>query len=178
MEPQLLVLDLDETLFFAALSPRRSPPDFELAGYSVYRRPYLDEFLDFAFEHFAVAVWSSATTPYVEVAVREVFARAADLRFVWSIERCTRRFNGELHEEYWVKDLKKLKRQGYSLERVIVVDDSPEKYERHYGNLVPVRPFMGDPADTELRDLKQYLGGLRFKDDVRKLEKRNWRELH
>ncbi|HZN33594.1 MAG TPA: HAD family hydrolase [Pirellulaceae bacterium] len=175
MARQLLILDLDETLFYAALSPRGRPPDFELAGYSVYRRPFLQEFLDFAFENFAVAVWSSATEPYVRAAAREVIARSADLQFIWSMERCTRRFNGETREEYWVKDLKKLKRLGFSLDRVLVMDDSPEKHERNYGNLVPVRPFFGDQADTELRDITPFLDRLQRCEDVRKIEKRNWR---
>ena len=138
-------------------------------------RPHLAEFLDFAFANFAVGVWSSATESYVAVAVREVIGRAAALRFVWSVERCTRRFDGERHEEYWVKDLKKLRRLGYSLDRILFVDDSPEKLERNFGNLVPVQPFFGDAADSELRDLVPFLDRLRGCSNVRNIEKRNWR---
>lgn len=33
----------------------------------------------------------------------------------------------ERQEAYWVKDLRKVKRRGEDLRRVLVVDDSPEK---------------------------------------------------
>lgn len=36
---------------------------------------------------------------------------------------------------YRVKDLKTIRRVGYELERVIVVDDTAKKHERNYGNL-------------------------------------------
>ena len=175
MQKPLLILDLDETLLYAAISPRDHPPDFLLAEYSVYRRPHLDEFLSFALANFSVAVWSSATQPYVQAAVQRVFPSNAELCFAWSCERCTRRFNGELHEEYWVKDLKKLKRLGYSLDRILVVDDSPEKYERNYGNLIHVRPFFGDRSDMELRDLIPFLDRIRGTENLRAIEKRHWR---
>ena len=71
--------------------------------------------------------------------------------------------------------LKKLKRAGYSLESVLVIDDSPEKHVRNYGNLIRVRPFVGDANDSELRHLLPFLNWIRFRDDVRQIEKRNWR---
>lgn len=43
-----------------------------------------------------------------------------------------------------MKDLRKVRRLGWALEHVLVVDDTPRKYERSYGNLVAVAPFEGD----------------------------------
>jgi carboxy-terminal domain RNA polymerase II polypeptide A small phosphatase len=59
--------------------------------------------------------------------------------------------------------------------RVLVVDDSPEKHTRNYGNLVQVSPFMGDPRDDELPHLAAYLTQLAPLADVRGIEKRQWR---
>lgn len=58
---------------------------------------------------------------------------------------------------YRVKDLKTIRRVGYELERVIVVDDTAKKHERNYGNLVRVRPFEGQLDDDELLYLATYL---------------------
>ena len=57
----------------------------------------------------------------------------------------------------------------------MVVDDSPEKHTRNYGNLVQVTPFMRDPNDGELPHLATYLAQLAALPDVRKVEKRQWR---
>jgi carboxy-terminal domain RNA polymerase II polypeptide A small phosphatase len=56
-----------------------------------------------------------------------------------------------------------------------MVDDSPEKHTRNYGNLVRVAPFTGDPADTELASLARYLRQLATQPNVRCIEKRGWR---
>jgi len=72
--------------------------------------------------------------------------------------------------------LKKVRRAGFELERVLVVDDSPEKLERNYGNIVVVSEFIGDPADRELLELADYLSELADEGDFRRIEKRAWRK--
>jgi len=88
------------------------------------------------------------------------------------------RFDHDRQEYVWRKDLSKIKRLGYALERVLVVDDSPEKLAKHYGNLVRVRPFEGAPEDRELDALGDYLLVLSGSDNVRRIEKRGWRDMH
>jgi len=61
---------------------------------------------------------------------------------------------------------------------VLVVDDSPEKHTRNYGNLVRVSPFLGDADDDELPRLAAYLSSIRAESDVRTLEKRSWRHTN
>lgn len=75
---------------------------------------------------------------------------------------------------YWVKDLEKLKRPGFALERVLFVDDTPSKLDRNYGNLVGVGPFHGDPQDRVLVRLDAFLATLIDVGDVRRVEKRGW----
>ena len=58
-----------------------------------------------------------------------------------------------------------------------MLDDSPEKLARHYGNHIRVRAFTGDAKDTELRDLLPFLNGLRSVENVRTVEKRHWRQF-
>lgn len=83
--------------------------------------------------------------------------------------------NGETMETVYIKDLKKVKRLGYSLERILFVDDTPGKMARNYGNAIYVTPFEGNDRDGELPRLLMYLHSLEKEADFRKLEKRGWR---
>lgn len=170
----LLILDLDETLVYATEKELGSPPDFRIAHYSVYRRPHLSAFLDYCFTEFDVAVWTSASRTYASEVITQVFG-GRELRFFWSGERCIQRRDFNTHETYTVKDLRKVRRLGFSLEQVLMVDDSPEKLERHYGNHIRIAPFEGDVSDAELPSLAEYLRSIRDQPNYRTIEKRHWR---
>ncbi len=177
MPRTLLILDLDETLAYATDEggPEAGLPDFRVANFAVYRRPFLTEFLRTVSAWYDLAVWSSAGQTYVASIVGRLFPDPASLQFVWSCERCTRRLDPENQEFVWLKDLKKVRRAGYALERVLMIDDTPAKLGRHYGNHIRVRPFEGQRDDTELRDLLPFLERLRNIENVRRVEKRHWR---
>jgi RNA polymerase II subunit A small phosphatase-like protein len=172
----LLILDIDETLVHAAETPLERQPDFESGPYHVYVRPGLESFLTACNELFELAVWTSATAPYAGQVVSRAFPPNIHLSFLWARERCTLRVHPETREEFWLKDLSKVKRKGYDLDHVLVVDDSPEKLARNYGNLVAIAPYLGSPHDAELDRLGDYLRGLAFTDNVRAIEKRYWRK--
>ncbi|MES2793833.1 MAG: HAD family hydrolase [Planctomycetota bacterium] len=171
----LLILDLDETLIFATSKPLPSQCDFTVGPYHVYKRPFVDHFLSTVQPVFDLAIWSSASADYVATIVDSIVPTDIRLAFQWSRSRCTQRYQPELQESYWVKDLKKVQRLGYDLRRVLVVDDSSEKVERNYGNAIYVKPFEGDSTDQELRRLGTYLVGLANRTNFRTVEKRNWR---
>jgi Dullard-like phosphatase family protein len=174
----LLVLDLDETLIFATETALSMEPDFDIGEYVVYKRPYLDTFLDFCRETFEVAVWTASTKPYAEAITPLIFEPEYPLVFIWARRKCIQRFNPERHEVEFIKDLRKVKKQGHSLEQIIAIDDSPEKYAKNYGNLVRVSPFIGDQKDEELLYLMDYLLELKDVEDVRGIEKRNWQSSY
>jgi TFIIF-interacting CTD phosphatase-like protein len=173
----LLVLDLDETLIHAADAPLENPPDFTTAGYFVYQRPHLREFLGYCFESFAVAVWTSASARYADANLTRILSEQERERlvFVYTARQCNLRFEAETQTYYPRKPLKKLKRFGWPKERILAIDDSPEKWELSYGNLIRVRPFEGDPDDDELQKLTGYLDMLKDGENVRTIEKRGWR---
>ena len=171
----LLILDIDETLVFAAERPLSHPHDFLVGPYHVYKRPHVDRFLETVAERFDLAVWTSSGEDYAGRVLEHLFTDIAMLKFVWTRQRCTRRFDHETHAEYWLKDLKKVVRLGYPLKRILVIDDSPEKLERQYGNHIRVSPFVGDPADCELDQLIPFLDYTTAIENVRLVEKRGWR---
>jgi RNA polymerase II subunit A small phosphatase-like protein len=172
----LLILDIDETLLFASRSGLGRAPDFSAGEYHIYTRPHLERFIAFAMERFRVAVWSQSTSVYVRTIVENIFDDPARLVFAWGGERCTFVTNPAMRQYYWVKDLRKVRRLGYDLRRVIFIDDTARKLERSYGNLVRVQPFTGDAEDDELLHLIRYLDLLDREENIRVVEKRRWRE--
>lgn len=70
-----------------------------------------------------------------------------------------------------------MKKQGFDLKRVLMIDDSPEKLSQHYGNLMHVRPFEGDMSDTELIDIIPFLEWIADQPNFRSIEKRGWRKF-
>lgn len=124
------------------------PCDFEAASYPIYLRPDLLPFLDLD-----------------------------RLAFLWARERCTQRRDFETGGFEWLQALKKVRRRfGVRLEQVLMVNDTPRKLCRHYGNLIPVIPYEGSKADVlELALLPVFLDTLRARDSVRTIEKRGRR---
>jgi len=169
----LLILDLDETLIFSTRTELSRAPDFVCEPYLVYKRPFVQEFLAAVAQCYLLAVWTSSTDDYAACIVSELFGGMC-LEFVWCRDRCTRRFDVEMQERYWLKNLKKLKRAGYDLERVLFVDNSAQALERNLGNLVLVPDFEGDPADRVLERLARYLADLSREPRFRGIDKRGW----
>lgn len=176
MPGKLLILDLDETLVYAADEPLDRPADFGVGTYHVYRRPFLAEFLATVSQWYTLAVWTSAGTAYGSGIVQAIFPPTLALAFVWYGPRCTMRLDLETRDYYHIKNLRKVKREGYALEHVVMLDDSSEKLERNYGNHLRLNAFFGDRADTELRDVLPFLNYLRTVENVRAIEKRTWRD--
>lgn len=181
----LLILDLDETLIHAAERPLDRPADFIVYDYHVYRRPHLDAFLAECARHFELAVWSSASDDYVRAVVARIFPDPAALHFVWGRSKATLRRMSPYDDGYmldpwdhlhYVKPLTKVRRAGWRLDRVLIVDDTPEKCVRNYGNAIYPRPYEGEPDDAELQHLARYLTTLKDEANVRTIEKRRWRE--
>jgi len=176
---KLLILDLDETLIYAAPNPlAHRPADFRLDNYHVYKRPGVDAFLETCQAWFTIAIWTSASPAYADACVAALLGETArgDLAFVWASDRCTRRFDGETGVFYFRKELAKARRAtGYRRAAIIAVDDTPQKWETARGNLARVAPFTGDANDSELPKLLADLNHLRFAEDVRQREKRGGR---
>jgi len=170
----LLILDLDETLIYASEKQLDRESEHRVGPYSVYERPFLREFLGEVAERFQLAVWSSSSPAYAGAIVQLIFPPEIELKFVWGRDRCVQKYDGEWQTTYYVKDLRKVERLGYDLQRLLIVDDTPHKCERNYGNAVYVPEFIGDRDDTVLRLLGPYLITLSGVTNIRTIEKRNW----
>jgi RNA polymerase II subunit A small phosphatase-like protein len=99
-----------------------------LGSFHVYKRPHLNEFLQFAANEFDVGVWTSAGAEYANGIVEAIFTNAAPL-FLYSSEHCTLCRDLSTGKYVAMKRLSKLKSKGYKLDHIIAVDDSPEKHK-------------------------------------------------
>lgn len=175
MDRPLLILDLDETLIHGSERPLAAKHDFRCVSFYIYERPFVREFIEACARLYKLAVWTSSSGDYAQCIRSAVFGERP-LEFLWARDRCTRRFDAEAQEHYWAKDLKKVRRAGYDLGRVLVVDDTAKKLERNHSNIVVVSEFEGDPNDRELLALAEYLRELERENDFRRVEKRGWRK--
>ncbi len=172
----LLILDIDETLVYATDDVIDSF-DFKVGPYHVRKRPHVDLFLETVRSWYDLAVWTSASSRYAATLVPKLFG-GANLRFVWSGERCVRRMDRNGDSLIGIKDLNKVKRAyKLNLDRVVMVDDTPEKLSRHYGNHIRVQEWTGDSNDEELAQLLPFLDWLREQSNFRTIEKRGWRSF-
>lgn len=188
MEKILLILDLDETLIHAISQKPDRKYDFQWEHYFVYKRPFLREFLRKCAKDFKLAIWSSAGELYVQEIVKRIIPEEVNLVFVWAQNKCTYAMNlhrilpedgryADYSEYIYYKKLKKVRKLGYSLERMLIVDDSPEKVMYNYGNAIYITPFEGASEDKELQHLSKYLDQLKNVQNVRNIEKRGWKHL-
>jgi len=173
----LLILDLDETLIYADKSKLDIVERTYLDPYYVYERPQLQYFLKEINEHFDIAIWSSADDSYVQAIVKEIVPPDIPLKFVWGRSKCSMKCN-VYGEYYYEKRLDKLKRKGYALEHILIVDDTHEKSRTNYGNAIHIKAYEGNEGDNELQLLKRYLLDLKNAENVREIEKRGWREAY
>lgn len=180
MKDKLLILDLDETLIHSRTIGSEHEHDFRCSNYYVYKRPNIDQFLDFIALHFEVGIWTSANSEYAKCIISNIFPADYKLNFIWSRERCTIRYihpseSIDMDPHIYIKDLQKIKKQGYDLAKVLFVDDSSKQLQRNYGNLIHINRFSWEENDDELELLEAYLMTLlNEQDDIRKVEKRGW----
>jgi carboxy-terminal domain RNA polymerase II polypeptide A small phosphatase len=172
---KLLILDLDETLIHASETELGFEADLKLDKYYVYKRPYLDQFLTNISKHFTIGIWSSADDIYVTEIVKNIKPHNVEFAIIWGRSRCSLKRDFTFDQYYFEKHLDKLKKKGYRLEQIIIVDDTPEKSRSNYGNAIYIKQFTGDLADDELKYLQDYLLTLKNVANVRTIEKRNWR---
>ena len=148
---------MDETLVHATADRLAHPADFECPPYYVYKRPHIDELLSQTRPFYDFAVWSSSSQAYVDAVVRQVFAARFELKFVWASDRCVQRVDVQSNGYVYIKDLRKVQSQGYQLERILMIDDSPEKIARQPRNHIKIKPFLGQAYDIELLSLADEL---------------------
>jgi carboxy-terminal domain RNA polymerase II polypeptide A small phosphatase len=72
------------------------------------------------------------------------------VKFAWAVEKCVQRIDIRSNGYVCIKDLRKIQSQGYSLDQITIIDDSPEKIGRQPQNHIQIESFLGQKNDREL----------------------------
>lgn len=135
---KLVILDLNKVLIYKEyLGKEKTCPETAayLAPFVYYTRPHMKSFLEFMFENFNVAVWSSSKRKDLEKIVSEIFTKEqkSQLVFLWGQEKC----EAVEHSDSLLKGVKSLYMKNlsrvweefpeYDVENTIIVDDSKIK---------------------------------------------------
>jgi hypothetical protein len=146
----LLVFDLDETLIHCQNKDFRESEHTTPHGFVAIRHG-VEEMLDGLAEHydFMIDIFTSAESIVIVVDGMGV---------------------------PFLKETRKVanRHRQYRLDRILGVDDKPNVYQRNFGNLIAVSPFLGG-YDEQLLQLTNFLIKIVGKDNLRKIEKRYWR---
>mmetsp|Transcript_930 Transcript_930/g.1697 ORF Transcript_930/g.1697 Transcript_930/m.1697 type:complete len:127 (-) Transcript_930:192-572(-) len=113
-------------------------------------------------QHYEIVVFTASMRQYADPLIDILDShRVVSRRFFR--KSCIER-NGS-----YVKDLNRV---APSLERTVIVDNSPIAYSMNKENAVPVKPFYDDPDDRELLSCIPFLIALSKLPDVRTLLRR------
>jgi carboxy-terminal domain RNA polymerase II polypeptide A small phosphatase len=165
--PKLLIFDLDETLIHSTENALKVSHDFQYEEYFVYKRPHLHTFLKECSKYCTLAIWSSADDAYVAGVSRLIVPSDVEMKFVWSRSQCwTKIVKREdevtgIHrkEIQFIKPMERIRRKGYKMKDLMIIDDSSFKVIDNPGNYIIIKAFTGDQEDVELMHLLEYLKG-------------------
>lgn len=149
-EKPLLVMDLDECMIHASGLELDRPCDFFYKNLRVYKRPHLDEFLRTASQHFRLALWSMGTNKYVQTISKQILPEGLEWDFVWSRKNCRKRVDIFWGGSFFYKTLDKLKRYGYALDKITMIDNNPIMIVYSQSKVITIKSFWGESDDKEL----------------------------
>lgn len=160
-----IFLDLDETLVHSTASIPPERYDFvvrpviegEKAEFYVLKRPFVDEFLAYLSGKFEIVVFTAGIEEYASLVLDRLDWRKL-------ISHRLYRDSCKAVDGKFVKDLSEI---GRELSRVMIVDDNPNSYQFQPQNAIPIRPFVDDLADEELKQMMQFFEGCDLVGDLR-----------
>lgn len=166
-----VILDLDNTLIsaeaiedFPFTQPIKEKSEkftvHDMDGYYiVFERPYLQEFLDYLFENYNVAVWTAASKDYALFIIDRIVLKKPDrkLDFILFSYHCelSRQRYGTSKQLKFIFDV--LKPIGYNENNSLIVDDLKDVYNCQPKNAINIHPFEflkeGSENDNHLADV-------------------------
>lgn len=171
-----IILDLDNTLIsaealedfpFSQKGIKDKVVKFELWNmdnyYIVFERPYLQEFLDFIFEHYNVSVWTAATKDYALFVIKHILLKKPNRKLDWIMfsyhcKLSKNEYNASKHlNMLWSV----FKFKGYNEKNTLIIDDYDEVYNCQPENAIHIKAFeildRDSEKDDELLKIKKIL---------------------
>eukprot|EP00591_Stephanopyxis_turris_P003702 CAMPEP_0195523636 /NCGR_PEP_ID=MMETSP0794_2-20130614/22940_1 /TAXON_ID=515487 /ORGANISM="Stephanopyxis turris, Strain CCMP 815" /LENGTH=509 /DNA_ID=CAMNT_0040653671 /DNA_START=139 /DNA_END=1668 /DNA_ORIENTATION=+ len=167
--PVTLILDLDETLVHCTVD---AIPDSDLTfpvlfGGTQYQvhvklRPHLDGFLSRMSQQFEIIVFTASQKVYANELLDRIDPQGTYIKHRMFRESCLP------VEGNYLKDLNVLG-PSRSMEKMVLVDNSPHAFGYQVDNGIPIESWFDDPHDNELLKLEAFLQTLHGVKDVREM---------
>ena len=175
-----LVLDLDQTVISAEASEDLNFKKYkeksklfrsdDMDGYyMVFSRPHLQEFLDYAFKHFNVTIWTAASKDYALFIIEKIILNnqpERKLDFIFFSYHCdlSKKIKKYSKELCMLWDIHKL--PGYTAKNTVILDDyKADVHKCQTNNCIIAPPFefteKGSENDTFLIDIIPKLDKMR-----------------
>lgn len=173
---KLLVLDIDYTLF-----DHRSVAE---AGWELMR-PYLHEFLETAYQHYDIAIWSATNMKWIEEKMK-LLGCSSNPNYKLAFYLDSRAMISVETEKYGLVDVKPLgviwgKYPQYSKQNTIMFDDLRRNFLMNPQNGLKIRPFReahkNRTTDKELVGLAKYLTQIAKLEDLSELRHSRWEKF-
>lgn len=183
-----LVFDLDHTLICAIETGEDDYiktdkfPSYDMDGvYTVYSRPFLDEFLTYAFDNFNIIIWTAASKDYALFIIEKIILQNKPER---KIDYILFDYHCDLSRKHtkFTKDLRMITdvhNLPYDLDKIIIIDD----YKEDVHLCQPSRCIIAPPFDivnigSEDEFLKQLTKNLKqltnsLRDDINTINSNN-----
>jgi len=166
-----LYLDLDNTLIsavdyktYAKLSEEDKELYKEILGkpakmdnvYMIYKRPYLDEFLDYIFKHYNVSIWTAASKNYAlfiydNVVIPDSKMNERNLNNLLFSYHCN--ISKKTFDKSSPKKLKLLSKiYNINLKNTMIIDDHPDVYTCQKLNCIRAEDFDLEESSVGLHD--------------------------
>jgi hypothetical protein len=171
----LVVLDLDQTLIVARnLEDNRFQTNYDFninqQNWVAYKRPHLDEFLEYVFTNCEVCIWTAGSKPYAECVLKHILKPNQVPRRVLSVDDTTRQFKGFWESPVHGKPLNKLLDLGILSSRMLILDDHTTSFAQNPRNGMHVLAFKNPDLqanDCMLLRIRDLLQVLSLQPDVR-----------
>ncbi|KAL6542755.1 hypothetical protein OROHE_010275 [Orobanche hederae] len=158
-------LDLDETLVHSTPNIPPAKYDFvvrplidgERVEFFVLKRPFVDDFLNFLSQKFEIVIFTAGIEEYASLVLDRLDRRKLISHRLY--RNSCREYDGR-----FVKDLSEI---GRGLDKVVIVDDNPSSYQFQPDNAVPIKPFIDDLGDEELKGLLEFFQRYDLVEDMR-----------
>lgn len=163
----LVILDINGTLADSTFKKREGcKEDYRLRSKYIYKRPHLNEFLDYLFslKDVQVGIWTSCVKDNA-TAIVDVLFKDRPLAFVWSREKCDP-VPGPGYKT--IKDLEKVWKLHPDLwgpHNTVIIEDSPDKIALQPHNLFLISEYLAHAPnskdDAELLRVINHLNSMR-----------------
>lgn len=178
-----LILDLDNTLIYSTNINRKKIFNYRYSvlpdEYRIYHRPYLQEFLDYAFARFNVTIWTAGSKEYAFFIYENILKHRLpyEMDGILCVENPERKIKNifynvscdESQEKYSNETMKDL-RYLYDTKKYfpcssIIVDDRPEVAKVNTNNAIKISAFFAykEEDDTGLLNVIRKLNIIRKK---------------